>query len=223
MKNQRYQLAALIVLLAFPSFAKGQSKPKYTYLEIDDIFAQAAAQKSANVSVVESQRFGREIEGKVGTQKDAEKKTVDLLLDFEKNADAETAIKSADDSGFKGERKLVRADILLSAYALELIRAKPEQDSRGRSDAETLTGYVKNQLRENSVQQDLIEYVDKEIGSAPDRAAKTLNLLTTLQIELSSDKQTTLVVAIKSGNTSAIAALNLPPPICIIFRTCQPK
>lgn len=223
MKTQRYQLAALVVLLCFQGFAKGQARPKYTYVEIDDIFARAASQKSSQVTAVESQRFGRDIESKVGMQKDAERKTADLLLDFEKSANPETRVKSADDTALKGERKLVRADILLNEYALELIRANAMRDPQKGPDAAFLTSYVKNQLREMSVQQDLLVYVDKEIGSASDRAGKTLNLLVALDMALSAEKQTTIVVAIRNGNATAVAALNLPPPLCIIFRTCRPS
>jgi hypothetical protein len=195
---------------------------EFVYLEVDDIFAEAATVETNNqINDAASQEFGRSVAGELGASRKLEPKAAKLLLELQANSNAKAVVEKWSVNNPRPERKLMRADIFIAAYTLALVKLNAQSTEQGSQDERAILSYARKQLLEGEVQQSLLEYARKELGTASDPAAKTIELSVTLQAELSVEKQNKLSVAIKAGDRTAMLALSLPPPLCIIFRCCN--
>jgi hypothetical protein len=220
MNHQRCLLGILITICVTTVLVRAQTRAKPTYVEIDDLFARAAAQKSpTQLSSQDLQEFGWAMESQIGTRGNIEARTASQLLVFENKASgtATSATNTRNDPMF--ERRLARVDILLSSFTLKMFAAYP--DTIGESDSVFISKHIRRQLFDPTVQQELLEYAEKEIGESPDRALSTLQVLIKLKVLLTADKENKIIIAVKRNDTAALASLNLPPPACIIFRCCH--
>ncbi|HKQ51759.1 MAG TPA: hypothetical protein VJT74_05275, partial [Pyrinomonadaceae bacterium] len=96
----------LAMLLSFQLEAKAQSsdeaqksgsqEAKFVYLELDDVFAEAASRETNNrISTAESQQFGRNVESQLATSRRLEPEAAKLLLELQANPNAEAVIENA--------------------------------------------------------------------------------------------------------------------------------
>jgi hypothetical protein len=189
--------------------AEAQTPDTDIYLKSDKLFEHIAARTLKHTKETDLERFGRNLENNLASEKHRERKAADMLVAFQSNPSAVFFQGQSGTGNVPPEQKALRADTLFAEYVDALIDQSP---GKGKDPLKELAQKLKSSDGRRKLNEDL----EKRLGTGPERERNAANLLLDIGKNLSPSQQQEL----RSKLNRPEKSMEVPYPLCVAWPPC---